>query len=194
MFLNASGFINPANIAVALTNITKHYSPLTLPICVDFDSVYDVECASRFVPRSNVDNSVENTFYVTKIEQALINQQKLGNLPEKGSFYAILPCLSLILENRNNYSNNLVLEIVSIGEHRLPQMISEIKTIYVKLGIETKDINFIVPDEDVSKVEIWINLTCVGTLSTFELPDGNTVTRATVIKEPIFSQSLIKVT
>lgn len=192
MFLNASGYVNPANIAGALSYVTNHYKPLTLPICVDFDSVYDAECASRFVPRSNVDNSVENTFYVTKIQQAVANQQKLGFLPSKGSFYALLPCLSLILENRNNYSNNLVLELITIGEHNLHQMISELKVIYLKLGLDRKDIDFISVDE--TRVDVLINLIPVGSISTFQLPNGEIVTRATVVKEPIFSQSLTKTT
>lgn len=79
MLLNASGYIDPNNIAVALSVITKDYRPLILPICVDFDSVYDRRCSSRFVPRSNVDNSVENTFYITQIKQSLVNQYKLGD-------------------------------------------------------------------------------------------------------------------
>lgn len=103
----------------------------------------------------------------------------------------MLPCLSLILENRNNFSNNLSLELISIGEHKISEMITEIKSVYLALGIATRSVDFIVlEDENEVGFEILVNLIPVGTVTTFELPNGTTVTRATLIKEPIFSQCL----
>lgn len=189
MLINATGYINPHNLATAIMVVSKKYKALPLPICVDFDSAYDKNNPTKFVSRSNLDNVVEDTFYITKLEQAILNQQKLNNLPDNGLFYAVVPIFSSKLENTTNFFSNMTLEIISIDESKLQEMITDIKTVFVELGLSSRHFEFHVTE---TGVDIEINNILVGTISTFTLPNDKVVIRATVIMEPIFSYSTYK--
>jgi len=190
MLINATGYINPNNLATAIMVIAKKYKALPLPLCVDFDSAYDKNNPTKFVARTNVDNVVEDTFYITKIEQALINQQKLNNLPESGMFYVVLPLFSSKLESNTSFFSNIALEVISIGDNHLQDIISDIKRVFVELGLSSKNFEFIVEEDE---IRIEINGIFVGNISTLILPDDRVVQRGTVLSEPIFSYSTNRV-
>ncbi len=190
MLLNASGYVSSEILTKAILRANKDRSPMSLPMCVDFDSVYEKHISSLYVRRNNVDNVTENTFYVTTPKQALINQSKLDRLPKEGSYFSILPGRNLDVEGMTCYSTELCVELIDIGHNAMPQIVSEIKSFILSLGVPRKCLDFVIAEKEGEGVEVWINLIKVGNVICFDTPNGITITVGTLAKEPLLSYAV----
>lgn len=179
MKLAASGKIDTASIASALAFLNKDFKTTSLPICVDFDHVFDVETPMRCFARSNIEDLMEGLFYITEPSQAILNQIEMGFFGN-GRFMTLLPCKSWAIEDSTHYANNLFLTIFTIGLEDKSFMRSRIEKIYAGLGmpfiVETLHGNV------VFKVK-GITVCVISTIMVGDVP----VTLADVIVEPLLS-------
>ncbi len=190
MLLSASGYVSSEILTKAILQASKDRKPLSLPMCVDFDSVYQSHISHLYVRRNNVDNVTENTFYVTTPKQAIINQSKMDLLPKSGDYFSILPCRSLDVEGMTCYSTEMCVELIDIGHNTMSKVVTEIKSFLVSLGIARKHIDFVISEKEGEGVEVWVNLIKVGNVICFDTPNGRTVTVGTLAKEPLLSYAV----
>ena len=190
MLLSASGYVSSEILTKAIVQASKNRSPITLPMCVDFDSVYQKHISHLYVRRNNVDNVTENTFYVTTHKQALINQSKMNRLPKTGSYFSILPGRNLDVEGMTCYSTEVSVELIDIGHNTLPQIVSEVKAFILSLGVASKHLDFVISEKEGEGVEVWVNLIKVGNVICFDTPNGFTITVGTLAREPLLSYAV----
>ncbi|ATI15788.1 histidyl tRNA synthetase [Escherichia phage vB_vPM_PD06] len=186
MRLAFNGKISTANILSAVGLLGKKFTPFSLPVCVDFDHVFDINNPSRCIARSNIDNPSENLFYITKPSQAILNQWEAG-LIKPGKYFALLPCKSLAIEDSLNYANNLVVTAFIVSEkEETAALANTVKSLYDALGVTYT--TFVC--EDIPHcVEFVVNGVTVCRVETTQDEDVF-ITVADVISEPVFSYAV----
>ncbi|WNL63282.1 hypothetical protein [Citrobacter phage Tr1] len=190
MRLASSGKINTSTILTAISFIGRHFTPCSLPICVDFDHVFDFDNPSRCIARSNIDNPTENLFYITKTYQSVLNQVEAGVIAP-GRYFALLPCKSLEIENSHTYANNLAVTAFIVSHNdETDDLISSVLSVYDLMGVTstTRSCN-----DKANCTEFFVNGVPVGRVVTVEIGDLY-ASVATVLHEPVFSYatSLLK--
>lgn len=186
MRLASSGKINTTTILLAVNVLSRQYSATSLPVCVDFDHVFDIANPTRCAARSNVDNPSENLFYITKPSQTILNQVE-ANCFLPGKYFALMPCKSLAIEDSANYANNLVLTAFIISEqNESADLVAVVKSVYDAMGL----IYTMREDEDTPHLtEFLINGISVCQVETVER-EGKFISMATVVSEPVFSYAV----
>lgn len=189
MLLNFTGIVNTKLLLEVIDKIEGEYEPYNLPMCVDFNHVYDEKFPALCSTRSNADNANEITFYITSASQAVYNQADAG-LIKRGSYFSLVPVKSLTVENNFNYSVSLALEIFTYGKESFAVMLSKIKQIYTELGVPYQ----LEGDPEKGCLEFTVNGIMVGKINSKKLVNGDFLTTATVLHEPVFSsaKALIK--
>lgn len=181
-----TGKINTGTILAAAGIISKTFKVANLPECVDFDHVFNPMNPSRCIVRSNVENPSENLFYVTKPSQSILNQVEakiLGN----GSYFSLLPCKSVEIEDSVTFANNLVLSMFIVSdEDKTEEMIVAIKHLYDTLGVAY---SCKLCDDDKSCSDFYINGIRVCRVESYWKQDTY-VTVANAITEPMFSHAM----
>lgn len=186
MRLASSGKINTLNILTATSLLNGEFAPANLPICVDFDHVFDLTNPSRCFARSNIDNPTENLFYITRSSQPVLNQVEAGIILP-GKYFAILPCKSTAIEDTVNYGNNLVVTAFIVSDKDCTEELTEtIKSIYDRMGVAY---NVLTNPDKPRYAEFMVHGVIVCGVETFVVGD-NYVSVANVISEPIFSQAV----
>ena len=187
MLLAFNGKINTNAIVKAIELLDKEYQPQNLPICVDFDHVFDPVSPSRCIARSNIDNPRENLFYITKPSQAIMNQYHSGLLLP-GKYYSLIPCKSLAIEDSKNYNNNLYVEayIVSAQEETV-HLVKTVKSVYDALGVAY---TCAICEDEAHCVVFTVNGITVSKVVAKAVNEDTYVTTATVLADPIFSYAV----
>ncbi len=183
MRLASTGKINTTNVLTAVGLLSKHFVPANLPVCVDFDHVFDPTSPSRCFARSNIENPSENLFYIVKPSQAVLNQVRAGIILP-GKYFSLLPCKSIAIEDSVNYANNLVVAAYIVSEQDpTAELANVVKSVYDAMGVAYK---IAMCDDSAHCVKFVVNgiTTCV--VETFQVEDYH-VTVADVISEPVFS-------
>lgn len=187
MLLAFNGKINTNAIVTALKILDKDFQTHNLPICVDFDHVFDPIFPTRCIARSNIDNPRENLFYVTKPYQAIKHQLDTGLLLP-GKYYSIIPCKLNTIEDSKTFANNLYVEAYIVSEQDDTSLLTEtIKSIYDALGITY---TCSVCEDEVHCVAIAINGIVVSKVCSRQVSETTFLTTATVIADPIFSYAI----
>lgn len=183
MRLASTGKINTTNVLTAISILGKTFLPANLPICVDFDHVFDPANPTRCFARSNIENPTENLFYVTDASQSILNQVESGILL-LGKYFAILPCKSVAIEDGVTYANNLVVTAFIVSEiDSTAELVSVVKSVYDAMGVAYKAST---SEDSPQCVEFVVNGVTVCKVQTFVVNDQY-VTVADVIAEPVFS-------
>jgi len=183
MRLASTGKINTSTVLTAVGLLGKQFTPANLPICVDFNHVFDPVNPSRCFARSNIENPSENLFYVTKSSQAILNQVEAKIIPH-GKYFSLLPCKSTAIEDSVNYANNLMVTAFIVSEEdSTAALASVVKSVYDAMGVVYS--TFMCEDK-AHCVEFMINGITVCRVETI-LVDDSYVTIADVIAEPVFS-------
>lgn len=186
MRLAFTGKISTSSILTAVGVLSKSFTVCNLPICVDFNHVFDPANPTRCIARSNIDNPKENLFYITKASQAVLNQVESGIILP-GKYFSLLPCKSLAIEDGGNYANNLVVAAFIVSEQDSTATLSHVvKSVYDAMGV-TYLIS--VCEDTPHCVEFIINGASVCRVETF-LVNEVYVTVANVVSEPVFSHAL----
>ena len=190
MRLAFTGKINTANILFVVGLLQKHFTVFNLPVCVDFDHVFDPANPTRCIARSNIDNPKENLFYVTDAAQAVLNQMD-ADLLVPGKYFSLLPCKTLAIEDSVNYANNLVVAAFIVSENdSTSDMANVVKGVYDALGV-----NYLthICEDTAHCVDFTINGIRVCRVKTKKVGEYF-VTVANVLSEPVFgyATSLIK--
>lgn len=186
MHLASTGKINTTNILVGVELLSKEFTATSLPVCVDFDHVFDINNPSRCIARSNIENPSENLFYIVNPMQSVLNQVEAGMISE-GKYFSLLPCRSHELESSSSYSNNLVLCAFIISKNNpTADLANIVKTVYDAMGIKY----MISVCEDIPNcVEFIVNGITVCRVET-KYKEDKYVTTASVITEPVLSYTL----
>lgn len=186
MRLASSGKINTTTILLAVNVLNRQYSATSLPVCVDFDHVFDIANPARCAARSNVDNPSENLFYITKPSQTILNQVE-ANCILPGKYFAMLPCKSLAIEDSANYANNLVLTAFSVSvEDETADLVAAVQSVYDAMGL-VYTVNQ--SEETPQYTDFVINGITVGQVETLQRGD-KFISIATVVSEPVFSYAV----
>lgn len=186
MPLAFNGKINTDTVLTAVQILSKHFQSYNLPICVDFDHVFDQTAPTKCIARSNIDNPKENLFYITKPSQAVLNQVRSGLLNE-GKYFSLLPCKSLAFEDTTHYSSSLVVTAYIISqEDPIVALANEVKHVYNAMNV----VYTIFTCEDMTHcVEFIVNGITVCRIECCEV-DDKYIAVATVIVEPTFSYAV----
>lgn len=183
MRLASTGKINTTNVLTAIGLLSKHFVPANLPVCVDFDHVFDIASPSRCFARSNIENPNENLFYIVKPSQSILNQVESKIIPT-GKYFSILPVKSIAIEDSVNYANNLVVTAFIVSEQDSTAELSNVvKSVYDAMGVTYATY---VCEDIPHCVEFVINGVTVCRVETF-LVKNYYVSVANVISEPVFS-------
>ncbi len=183
MRLASTGKINTTNVLTAIGLLSKNFVPANLPVCVDFDHVFDIANPSRCFARSNIENPSENLFYIVKPSQAILNQVEAGIILP-GKYFSILPVKSIAIEDGVNYANNLVVSAFIVSEQESTSELSAVvKSVYDAMGVKYTTLT---SEESPHWVEFVVNGVTVCRVETF-LVEDNYVTIGNVISEPVFS-------
>ncbi len=183
MRLASTGKINTTNVLTAITTLGKIFLPANLPICVDFDHVFDPATPTRCFARSNIENPTENLFYVTNSSQSILNQVESGILL-LGKYFAILPCKSVAIEDSVTYANNFVVVAFIVSElDSTAELANVVQSIYDAMGISYKISTY---EDDPQHIDFVVNGVTVCKVETFVV-NNQYVTVADVIAEPVFS-------
>ena len=181
-----TGKINAGLIFTAVSILSKKFKVVNLPVCVDFDHVFDPSNPTRCIVRSNVENPTENLFYVTKPSQSILNQVEAKLIPN-GKYYSFLPCKSVEAENSNTFANNLSVFVFFVSqEDETDEMVATVRSLYDSLGVVYSQQ---VCENNKACVDFIINGICVCRVESFWLHDTY-VTVAEVISEPRFSHAV----
>ena len=183
MRLASTGKINTTNVLTAVGLLSKHFVPANLPVCVDFDHVFDPTSPSRCFARSNIENPSENLFYIVKPSQAVLNQVRAGIILP-GKYFSLLPCKSIAIEDSVNYANNLVVAAYIVSEQDpTAELANVVKSVYGAMGVAYTTfvcedaphcVEFVVNGVTVCKVETW-------------LVNDYYISVSNVVSEPVFS-------
>lgn len=183
MRLASTGKINTTNVLTAVGFLSNHFVPANLPICVDFDHVFDPMNPSRCFARSNIENPSENLFYITKPSQTVLNQVESGVI-SLGKYFSILPCKSTAIEDSVNYANNLMVAAFIVSEQdTTAELANVVKSVYDAMGVAYKTS---VCEDTPHCVKFVVNGITVCRVETFLVKDLY-VSVADVIAEPVFS-------
>lgn len=183
MRLASTGKINTSNLMSAVAILSKQFVPANLPICVDFDHVFDLASPSRQFARSNIENPSENLFYVTKPSQAILNQVEAGIITH-GKHFSLLPCKSIAIEDSVNYANNLVVAAFIVSEQEATaELANVVKSVYDAMGVAY---TISLCEDTPHCVKFIVNGITVCRVETFLVKDSF-VSVADVISEPVFS-------
>lgn len=179
-----TGKVNTNNILQTVNILAKDYTPFNLPICVDFDQVFDITSPARCISRNNIDNPSENLFYVTKPIQAVINQVKT-KLVADGKYFSLLPCQSTQIEDTMHYANNLVVSAFIVSDtEEIHALCKTVKAIYDSL--QTTYCVHVCEDAP-HCVSFFINGICVCRVEAVDVLEKK-VTVASIMSEPMFSK------
>ena len=186
MPLAFNGKINTDSILKAVAILQNNFKTYNLPICVDFDHVFDQNSPTKCIARSNIDNPKENLFYVTNPSQAVINQVRSGLLTS-GKYFSLLPCRSLSLEDTTHYSNSLIVAAYVVAEtDPITELAREVKSLYNAMGISYT----IFTCEDMTHcMEFIVNGIVVCRVECYAVNEKY-IAVATVIVEPTFSYAV----
>lgn len=181
-----TGKINAGLIFTAVSILSKKFKVVNLPICVDFDHVFDPMNPTRCIVRSNIDNPTENLFYITSPSQSILNQVEARLIPN-GKYYSFLPCKSVDIEDSATFANNLsVFAFFVSDEDETEEMVATVKSLYDSLGVAY---SFQVCEDYKSCTDFIINGIVVCRVESYWLHDAY-VTVAEVISEPKFSHAI----
>ncbi|BDU12083.1 hypothetical protein [Escherichia phage phiWec179] len=181
-----TGKINSGIILAAAGIISKTFKVANLPECVDFDHVFNPLNPSRCVVRSNVENPNENLFYVTSPSQSILNQVEAKIITE-GSYFSLLPCKSVEIEDSITFANNLVLTMFMVSDKDCgDDMVLAVRNVYDTLGIAY---SCKLCDDYKSCSDFYINGVRVCRVESYWVQDTY-ITVANVINEPMFSHAL----
>lgn len=187
MLLAFTGKINTNAIVTAIDTLRHDYQSQNLPICVDFDHVFDPNAPRPCIARSNIDNPREHLFYVTNPSQAILNQVE-SRIILNGKYFSLIPCKSIAIEDSKNYANNLMLEAYIISDkEESATIVNTIKTIYDSLGVVY---TCVAPEKNPESVEFIVNGIVVSKVYIHKVGESTVLTTATVIGDPIFSYAL----
>lgn len=183
MRLASTGKVNTTNVLTAIGLLGKTFLPANLPICVDFDHVFDPANPTRCFARSNIENPSENLFYVTEVSQSILNQVEAGVILP-GKYFSLLPCKSVAIEDGVTYANNLVVGAFIVSElDPTAELANVVKSVYDAMGVVYK-VNLC--EDSPHCVKFVVNGVKVCVVETFKVNDYY-VTTADVISEPVFS-------
>lgn len=183
MRLASTGKINTSNILTAVGLISKNFVPANLPVCVDFDHVFDPTCPSRCFARSNIENPSENLFYIVKPSESILNQVEAGVILP-GKYFSLLPCKSTAIENSINYANNLIVAAYIVSEQEsMVELANVVKSVYDAMGVTYITST---PEDNPLRMDFVINGVTVSRVETF-LVDNYYVSISNIISEPVFS-------
>lgn len=181
-----SGKINTSIILAASGIASKSFKPANLPVCVDFDHVFNPMNPARCIVRSNVENPSENLFYITSPTQSILNQVEAKILQE-GKYFSLLPCKSVAIEDSLNFANNLVLSLFIVSDvDQSPTLVTAVRHIYDTLGISYQ---CKMCEEDKACQDFYVNGVNVCRVESFWVHD-TFITVADVISEPVFSHAI----
>ncbi len=187
MRLASTGKINTTNVLTAVGLLNKQFIPANLPICVDFDHVFDIANPSRCFARSNIDNPTENLFYVTRSSQAVLNQVESGIILP-GKYFSLLPCKYTAIEDSVNYANNLVVTAFIVSEENSTKALAEaVQNVYDNMNVTY---NILAHDDNPNYIEFVVHGVVVCGVETFTVGDKY-VSVANVVSEPVFSQAVL---
>lgn len=180
----ANGYINTDLIASALQFYKKDFKLISVPMCVGFESILHTLPKGRIpLLRDNTDSPQEDTYYVGSAEQGFIEMHSQGKL-WNGYYAALTPCQRNEQEDESHYTIFLKLELIIVGQHALPEMLT-----YVKTFLEQEDFDWVVVPSDCkdNEVDIEVNGVEVGSYGINVMPDGTPYTYGTGIAEPRLS-------
>lgn len=180
----STGCIDTDLVFKALQFYQTNFNLIKVPMCVGFESILHTLPKGRIpLLRDNSDDPQECTYYVGSAEQSFIEMYSQGKIG-KGYYAAITPCQRNEQEDETHFTIFLKLELIIIGHHCLPEMLS-----HVKMFLESEDIDWkVVPsDNKETEVDIEVNNIEVGSYGINVMPDGTPYTYGTGIAEPRLS-------
>lgn len=184
--INKNSYINTQHILQALNYYQQFFQIITVPLCVDKESVFHT------LPKNNPfispleRNNQDTSYYVGSAEQSFINLYNDGVL-SKGSYLALTPCQRTEIEDDIHFSIFLKIELIIIGEHKRDYVLSLAHKFF---NTFSENINIIPSGNKEHELDILINNIEVGSYGINNMKDGVPYTYGTGIAEPRLTYAL----